>query len=37
MNNQNENIKINLTVNNKTFSATLENNETTRELTQCFP
>ena len=37
MNNQNENIKINLTVNNKTFSATLENNETTRELTQMFP
>lgn len=37
MNNQNENIKINLTVNNKTFSATLGNNETTRELTQMFP
>lgn len=37
MNNQNENIKINLTVNNKTFCATLENNKTTRELTQMFP
>ena len=35
--NKSENIKINLTVNNKTFSATLENNETTRELTQMFP
>ena len=28
MNNQNEEIKINLTINNKTFSATLENNVT---------
>lgn len=37
LNNQNENIKINLTVNNKTFCATLENNETTRKLTQMFP
>ena len=34
---QNENIKINLIVNNKTFSATLENNETTRELTAMLP
>lgn len=33
----NEEIKINLIVNNKTFSATLENNETTRELTAMFP
>lgn len=37
MNNQNENIKINLTVNNKTFSATLDNNATTRELVSMFP
>ena len=37
MDNQNENIKINLIVNNKTFSATLENNETTRELTAMLP
>ena len=37
MNNQNEEIKINLTVNNKIFSATLENNETTRELISMFP
>ena len=37
MNNQNEAIKINLIVNNKTFSATLENNETTRELVNIFP
>ncbi len=37
MNNQNEEIKINLIVNNKTFSATLENNQTTRELVQMFP
>ena len=37
MNNQNEEIKINLIVNNKTYSATLENNETTRELTTMFP
>lgn len=33
----NEEIKINLIVNNKTFSATLENNETTRALTSMFP
>lgn len=32
-----EEIKINLIVNNKTFSATLENNETTRALTSMFP
>ena len=37
MNNQNEEIKINLTLNNKTFSATLENNVTTRELISMFP
>ena len=37
MNNQNEEIKINLTVNNKIFSATLENNETTKELVSMFP
>ena len=37
MNNQNEAIKINLIVNNKTFSATLENNATTRELVNIFP
>lgn len=33
----NEEIKINLIVNNKTFTATLENNETTRALTSMFP
>ena len=37
MNNQSEEIKINLIVNNKTFSATLNNNETTRELIAMFP
>lgn len=37
MNNENSKIKINLIVNNKTFSASLENNETTRELTAMFP
>lgn len=37
MNNQSEKIKINLIVNNKTFSATLNNNETTRELIAMFP
>lgn len=37
MNNQNEEIKINLIVNNKTFTATLNNNETTRELIAMFP
>ena len=37
MNNQNEEIKINLTINNKTFSATLENTVTTRELISMFP
>lgn len=37
MNNQNEEIKINLIVNNKTFSATLNNNETVKELTAMFP
>lgn len=37
MNNQNEEIKINLTLNNKTFSATLENNVTTKELVSMFP
>lgn len=33
----NEEIKINLIVNNKTFTATLENNETTKELIEMFP
>lgn len=37
VNNQRDKIKINLIVNNKTFSATLENNETTRALTSMFP
>ena len=33
----NEEIRVNLIVNNKTFSATLENNETTRKLIEMFP
>lgn len=33
----NEEIKINLVVNNKNFSATLENNQTVQELIQQFP
>ena len=37
MTNQSENIKINLIVNNKTFSATLNNNETVKELISMFP
>lgn len=37
MNSQNEEIKVNLIVNNKTFTATLNNNETTRELVSMFP
>lgn len=37
MNNQSEEIKINLIVNNKTFSATLNNNETVRQLVSMFP
>lgn len=37
MSSKSENIKINLTVNNKKFSATLENNETTKELISMFP
>lgn len=37
MNNQSEDIKINLIVNNKTFSATLNNNETVRQLISMFP
>ena len=37
MDNQNEEILINLVVNNKTFSATLEKNETTQELVSMFP
>lgn len=37
MNSQSEEIKVNLIVNNKTFSATLDNNETTRELVSMFP
>ena len=36
LDNQNEEIKINLIVNNKTFSATLENNNTTKELVSMF-
>lgn len=34
--NQNE-IKVNLIINNQTFTATLENNETTRKLIEKFP
>ncbi len=37
MNNQNEDIKINLIVKNKTFSATLNNNETVKQLIEMFP
>ena len=37
MKNQSEEIKINLIVNNKTFSATLNNNETVRQLISKFP
>ena len=37
MNNQSEDIKINLIVNNKTFSATLNNNETVKEFISMFP
>ncbi len=37
MNSQTEEIKINLIINNKSFSATLENNETRRELVNMFP
>ena len=37
MNNQSEKIRINLIVNNKTFSATLNNNQTVRELISNFP
>lgn len=37
MNNQNEKIKINLIVNNKTFSATLDNSETVKKLILMFP
>ncbi len=37
MDNQSEDIKINLIVNNKTFSATLNNNETVKELISIFP
>ena len=37
MTNQSENIKINLIVNNKTFSATLNNNETVKEFISMFP
>ena len=37
MTNQSENIKINLIVNNKSFSATLNNNETVKELISMFP
>ena len=37
MNNQSEEMKINLIVNNRTFSATLNNNETVRQLVQMFP
>ena len=37
MNIKYENIKINLIINNKTFSATLNNDETVRSLIQNFP
>lgn len=37
MNNQSEEIKINLIVNNKTFTATLNNNKTVRQLVSMFP
>ena len=37
VNNLSEEIKINLIVNNKTFTATLNNNETARELVAMFP
>lgn len=37
MNNQSEEIKINLIINNKTFTATLNNNETARQLVSMFP
>ena len=37
MENQSEDIKINLIVNNKTFSATLNDNETVKELISMFP
>ena len=37
MNNQNEEIKINLIVNHKTFTATLNHNETVNELISMFP
>ena len=37
MNIKYENIKINLIINNNTFSATLNNNETVRSLIQNFP
>ena len=37
MNNQSEEIRVNLIVNNKTFTATLNNNETVRELLEMFP
>ena len=37
MNNLNETIKINLNMNNKTFSATLNNNETVKDLVSKLP
>ena len=37
MDNEKEEIKINLIINNKTFSATLNNNETVKELISMFP
>lgn len=37
MNNQSKEIKINLKLNNKTFSATLNDNETVRQLISKFP
>lgn len=37
MNNQNEEIKINLIVNHKTFTATLNHNQTVNELISMFP
>ena len=37
MNNQSEDVKINLIVNHKTFTATLNHNETVNELISMFP
>ena len=37
MNNQSEDVKINLIVNDKTFTATLDRNQTVNELISMFP